>query len=421
MIDNGMNRRGFLNALARGMAAAALPGSLAGSSFLSCGVGGGKDLEEILITRIERVLIEGKRPRIIGRNSRRGVHGQTVREPVVRLHTDSGLTGWGWSRVKADQAETLLGRKLGEVFDPKTGTKDEFLAFDFPLWDLAGRVLGKSVHKILGDKGDDPAPVYDGSIYIDDLHPETGKDIGIGPVLDNVGAGLDIGFRAFKVKIGRGHKWMESEAGFRRDVEVLGAIRNIVGPEVKIAVDANNGFTPEEARRLLQEAGDYNIFWFEEPFPEKLEDCVSYKRFIADGGWGTLLADGEGSDRREAEFTEIVQAGGIDVVQFDMRGYSLTKWLAYLRVIEEMEILTAPHNWGSHLSGFYIAQFGRGCRHFCMGEIDTMEMPGVTANGYKLRNGMMTFPDTTGFGLELDPELVEHNLNGEDGWVVGKA
>jgi len=92
--------------------------------------------DNIAITKIEAAVITGTRPRIIGRNSRRGVHGQIVREPVVRLHTNVGVTGWGWSNAKPEDGRRLVGRRLREVFDLTTGTVDDFMKFDLPLWDL---------------------------------------------------------------------------------------------------------------------------------------------------------------------------------------------------------------------------------------------------------------------------------------------
>ena len=376
---------------------------------------------DVRITRIEAAVLRGDRGRIVGRNARKGVHGQRATDPVVRLHTDAGITGWGWSRAKKDSktVRNLLGKRLSDVFEPAIGTHEAFLALDFPLWDLAGRVLGQPVHALLGDAGSHPVPAYDGSIYFDDLDPETGKDRGIGPVLDAVAKGLERGFRAFKVKIGRGNKWMERKAGAARDVEVLRAIRGRIGPKARLLVDANNGYTPEGARDFMHRVRDLDLTWFEEPFPETKDACVAFRAFLRDGGYAALLADGEGSSRNVEAFTEIVRAGGIDVVQFDLRGYTLTRWRDYVTVLVETGTTSAPHNWGSHLSGFYIAQFARGCGHFACGEVDTMTMPAVGSKGYRLADGVMTVPDAPGFGLDLDGDRFARLVK-ETGWTVSR-
>ena len=374
--------------------------------------------DDVVLTTIEAAVLRGTRPRVVGRNARLGVHGDRGSDPVVRLHTGAGVVGWGWSRATPEAARKLVGRKLRDVFDPATGAKDPWLAFDLPLWDLAGRVLGKPVHALLGGRGVHPVPVYDGSIYFDDLDPETARDRGLGHVRDAVKAGLGRGHRAFKAKIGRGHKWMEAKAGLQRDVEALHAIRELIGKDGTLLVDANNGYTAEEARELMRQAGDARLHWLEEPFPEARAACLALKRFLREGGWDTLLADGEGSRKREAAFTAIVRAGGIDVVQFDLRGYTLTRWLRYVPVLEATGTLSAPHNWGSHLSGYYIAAFARGCPRFAMAEIDTMAMPAVRADGYRLRDGRLTVPDAPGFGLELDAVRFATASAGEGGWAI---
>ena len=99
-------------------------------------------------------------------------------------------------------------------------------------------------------------------------------------MLDAVGMGKDSGYKAFKIKVGRGFKWMESEAGLRRDIDVIRAIRDLIGNDMKILIDANNGYTPEEAREVMRQAGDCDIYWFEEPFGEDKDECKSFKEFI---------------------------------------------------------------------------------------------------------------------------------------------
>jgi L-alanine-DL-glutamate epimerase-like enolase superfamily enzyme len=96
--------------------------------------------------------------------------------------------------------------------------------------------------------------------------------------------GLAAGHRAFKVKIGRGAKWMPWEEGYARDVQVLQAIRKHAGPEILIGVDANNGYDLPRTKRLLQDLSDYRFAFLEEMFPEQIEQCLELKQFIAQHG-----------------------------------------------------------------------------------------------------------------------------------------
>ncbi len=414
-----LTRRTFLRRMAGAATLAAGAGvTVAGAGCVRAGASPSLPTD-VRITRIEAATLRGDRGRVVGRNAVKGVHGRHAADPVVRLTTDTGHVGWGWSRAKKDAKATrhLLGKRLVDVFDPARGTRQGYLALDFPLWDLAGRVLERPVYALLGNQGPHPVSAYDGSIYFDDFDPETGKDRGLGPVMDAVAAGLERGFRAFKAKIGRGHKWMDRKAGEARDLEVLRAVRDRIGPDGRLLIDANNGYTPDGARDLIRRVRGLNLYWFEEPFPEAKAACVAFRTFLREGRFGTLLADGEGSGRRTEAFTAIVRAGGIDVVQFDLRGFTLTRWRAYVPVLAETGTVAAPHNWGSHLSGFYIAQFARGCGHFACGEVDWMTMPAVRSGGYHLERGAMTVPETPGFGLDLDAERFARLVK-ETGWTV---
>jgi len=52
-------------------------------------------LGNLIITRVDAVTLTGKRPRVVGCNSQKGSHGGTLSDPIVRLHTDGGIGGWG--------------------------------------------------------------------------------------------------------------------------------------------------------------------------------------------------------------------------------------------------------------------------------------------------------------------------------------
>lgn len=407
-----MNRRDFTSRVSGSIVSSVLTGASFGAVVEQRGAQGSR------IVEVSRARITGKRSRIVGRNSHLGLHGQVVTEPVVALTTDSGIKGWGHSRASQSDATMILGKRFGELFEVKTGTREEALRFDFPLWDLAGRLAGKSVHQLLGDQGQTRVPVYDGSIYFDDLDPETGNDRGIQTILENVERSLEAGFRGFKLKVGRGFKWMEKRRGLERDVEVVKSVRKLCGPSVTICIDSNVGYTLGETLEVVERLAESDIYFIEEPIPERREDFVAFKRFLRQKGYGTLIALGESAPGHESRFMDFLRSGLVDVIQWDMRAYSLTKWLKFLPVVDETGTITAPHNWNSHLGGFYIAQFGRGCPHFCMGEIDSVRMPGVDSGGYRLAEGLMSVPDSPGFGLELDESLFDRALGEEGAWTV---
>ena len=95
------------------------------------------ELQTERIVRIEKVVLRFRRPRVIGHNARIGTHGDRVVDPVVRIHTHSGAVGVGWSRLDRARAESLVGRKVGELFALPDGALDAGQVIDLPLWDLA--------------------------------------------------------------------------------------------------------------------------------------------------------------------------------------------------------------------------------------------------------------------------------------------
>ena len=88
------------------------------------------------IVKIEKVTLKTPRPREVGFNSRKGAHGVTVVDPVLRIHAEGGAVGVGWSRLDRLGAEALLGRRLNDLFRLPEGTLDRGRSADLPLWDL---------------------------------------------------------------------------------------------------------------------------------------------------------------------------------------------------------------------------------------------------------------------------------------------
>jgi L-alanine-DL-glutamate epimerase-like enolase superfamily enzyme len=346
------------------------------------------------------------------------MQGDSIVDPIVRIYTDTGLIGWARSTAGAPHARLLVGKCLADVFDPERGTALGYEYFDLPLWDLAGRVVGKSVHALLGSKGKKLVSVYDSSIYFEDLDPQTGKDRGLEPVEEAVHQGLGLGYRAFKLKIGRGQRWMERQSGFKRDIEVITRVREVIGNGIPLLIDSNNTFTPEEARALVEAVSGCSPYWFEEPFPEDMETSLAFKRFLHEKNPKILLADGEGTRPHQREILAVLRAGAIDVVQFDLRPCPISAWLPILPLLEEVGIMPAPHNWASFLLNFCVPHMGRGIANFSTAETDPSTMEGVDASRYRLVDGKLEIPDDPGFGLELDHAAVDRLVN-EEGWSVG--
>ena len=212
-----------------------------------------------------------------------------------------------------------------------------------------------------------------------------------------------MGHRAFKVKIGRGAKWMPPKEGYARDVEVLKTIRRHAGPDILIGVDANNGYDLPKTKRLLAELPDYNFAFLEEMFPEEVDKCLELKRFISRHGWKTLVADGE-TQRQLDAYKPFIEARAIDIFQGDMNRFGFEGILTEASWCKPQGLRVAPHNWGS-LVGYYMQlHVGRAITNFYRAERDPLSNPVLIADGYELRDGYSSVPDAPGFGLKLNED-----------------
>jgi L-alanine-DL-glutamate epimerase-like enolase superfamily enzyme len=311
---------------------------------------------------------------------------------------------------------------LDQLWEPGRGARagSPIGRADHALFDLVGKALGVPSWSLIGSGGPALVPVYDGSIYFNDLLPEHAAQ-GVKRLLDEVDMGLERGHRAFKIKVGRGHKWMAPEDGFRRDVEVVLAIRAHVGPDVRLMADANNGLTPEVARRWLDAVADAKLFFIEEPFPETVADSRAFKDFLRHQGQGTLLADGESASAVE-HFDPYLKALAFDVVQPDIRAFGLTlQWEQARRIETEAPgVKLAPHNWGSILGLPMQLMLGRALGSFLMAEIDTATSDLFDLEPYRVRDGAVAVGSEPGNGLVVRDDVLRSKYL-PSGWRVGAA
>jgi D-galactarolactone cycloisomerase len=356
-------------------------------------------LDDQRIARVEATTVRTRYPRTVGRNARLGSHGSGFETTAVVVHTDAGASGWGVVEGRLDGADAVVGRPLLDVFDPATGVTDPAARpLDFALHDLAARIEGIPVHTLLGDRGERAVTCYSGAIYFDDLDPED-TPRGLAAVLENCASDWAAGFRAFKLKIGRGNRWMETEAGFARDIEVTRAVRETY-PDARILVDANNGFSPARTVRFLEQVADCDLFWVEEPFHEEADGLRTLRDHLATSGSRTLIADGE-FDPDEPQLLELAAAGLVDVLLMDVVSYGLTAWRRIMPVLTELGVTSSPHAWGMPLKTLYAAQMAAG-----LGNVLTVEgVPGTTegadGSAYGFDDGVLTVPDTPGFAIPL--------------------
>jgi L-alanine-DL-glutamate epimerase-like enolase superfamily enzyme len=373
------------------------------------------DLRKFKITRVTGFTHVGQRPKMAGKNARLDLHGRQTRDAVLRIATDQGIEGIGESRTTPEAARRLIGRTLDEFWKPGAGVESPLGRADHALYDLVGKALNVPAWRLFGGRGPEWVPVYDGSIYFNDLLPEF-ADRGAARLVEEVEMGLAAGHRAFKIKVGRGHKWMDKEAGFRRDVEVVQSIRKRVGKDVKLMVDANNGYDLDGTLRWLDAVGD-ELFFIEEMFPEVVEQDLKLKDFLRRKGWKTLVADGE-SAREVNHFDPFIAQKALDVLQPDIRALGLTKqWELSRKLPADSGITLAPHNWGSFLGLYMQAVLARGVSNVLICEQDPSASDLFDVSAFVIKEGKMKVPDAAGCGLVLREDVFDRRYK-PAAWTV---
>ncbi len=372
------------------------------------------------ISRIEAGTLVGRRPhrsmyngRMVSPEHLPG-HGDTVRDPLVHVVTSGGAEGWGHSRASPEEAERLLGLPLAEAFGLPAGCTALGRPFDLPLWDLAARLAGVPLYRLLGAAGSRQVPVYDGSIYIDDVGATDDEAVAI--YREEVRVGQAHGHRHFKIKVGRGAYWMPMEEGLARDALVIRTVREAAGPEARVLIDANMANTINTAIDLLRRTRDARVYWFEEPFFEDRPANERLKAWLRENGVATLVADGE--FHPPAYYWDLVRDGLIDIVQLDFRGMGLSGWLATAERIRPWGAQCGPHCWGSLVERFHHAHFAAAVPHYAMLETAPCAMPGLIDDGWTLRDGVLTVPDLPGAGFGVEPEVWARAIAAEGGYAL---
>lgn len=339
-------------------------------------------------------------PRLLGRNARLEEHGYG-RELLVReIITDQGAIGWGLSRrLPPQHTPRVEGHLVSDVFDPAIGTIDPVaMPLDFALYDLAGVILGQPVYRLLGGQGPTLLPVYDAGTYMDDITPAY-ESRGMQAVLDHCRQDWDMGYRGFKVKIGRGCRWMERRAGLHRDIEVTRAVRETF-PDCLLMVDANNGYDCPGFLEYFHQVADCNLFTLEEPFPENRDDLCQLREQIAKLAPQTTVTDGE--SRPDVELLlSLGREGLIQILNIDIESLGLTGWRKLAPRALACGLRLSPHTFDLKIKTHYAAHLLAGIGGVAPVEGVIDETEGVDFNAYCLQDGSLTVPDLPGFGMQL--------------------
>jgi L-alanine-DL-glutamate epimerase-like enolase superfamily enzyme len=194
-------------------------------------------------------------------------------------------------------------------------------AVDTALWDLAARLLGLPLHRLLGSVRDD-VPVYGSGGFTTDTEDQ---------LREQLRGWVAHEFPRVKLKIGE--SWGTAVG---RDLKRVALARQVVGHEVEVFVDANGAYDAPQAIRVGRHLDELGVTWFEEPVSS--DDHVGLRR-VREASAAEVTA-GEYGDSL-AYFAHLLAADTVDCVQVDVTrcgGYTEWRRIAALAASYGLEV-----------------------------------------------------------------------------------
>jgi len=241
---------------------------------------------------------------------------------LVFVHTDAGVVGENLVFTLNDRRTPVLRHMVDELGDLAVGRDAGHIAdfwsrawkdinffghkgipvmgisaIDGALWDAAGKAAGLPLYRMLGGARDRLPAYHSGGLWL---------DRGIDELAREAEGMVAQGFRAVKMRLGMPDP--------REDARRVRAVREAIGPQVRLMADANQGLDEGQAIRLGRLLEEYGLAWFEEPLPAW--DVEGLARVAA--ALDTPIASGETEYTRYG-FRRMLELRSADVLMPDLQ------------------------------------------------------------------------------------------------------
>jgi L-alanine-DL-glutamate epimerase-like enolase superfamily enzyme len=320
---------------------------------------------------------------------------------TIRLETDTGDTGLGYTYTVGDiggaAVQSLLERDLAPLLkgaDPREidalwermwwhlhfvgrGGLAAFAmaAVDIALWDMRARREDLPLWRALG--GESPkVAAYAGGI---DLQFTTEA------LIEQAHGFKAQGFTAIKMKVGRDR--------LTEDVERVAAMREVLGAEFPLLVDANMRWSVEEAVGAAQALAPFDLVWLEEPIIP--DDVAAHARIASEGG--VPIATGENL-HTVYEFEDMIARGGIAFPEPDAATLGgVTPWMKVASLAADRNLPVTSH--GIHDIHVHLLAAVRNASFL---EVHGFGLERFIRAPLVLEEGQAIAPDRPGHGVEFD-------------------
>ena len=273
---------------------------------------------------------------------------------VVEIHTDNGLVGIGNAGLCPDIGKSIIDRKLQPLLLNENPLNTEYLyekmyrstiaygrkgavmaaisALDIALWDIKGKHTEQPVFMLMGGRTKTAIPAYYSRLYTRDLDQ----------LQEEAATYKKQGFQGMKLRCG--YPITEGMAGMKKNIEMVRLVREAVGDEVDVMVEAYMGFNLSYAKRFLKALEPYQPRWVEELLiPDEISNFAKLRKMT-----DIPISGGEHEFGRYG-FHELLQAESLDIFQFDTNrvgGFTEAQKICHMAHTHGVEVI--PHGGQMH-------------------------------------------------------------------------
>lgn len=356
---------------------------------------------------------------------------------LIRVDTDSGLTGYGeagatgpMARARIETMKPLLVGKdpltIEVHFQNLTSLMHTYMAhvptisgIDIALWDLAGKITGLPVSNLLGGPFRESIRMYSHGVGLNMLDRGSCREFA-----ERI-KHMPEGFTAFKCDIApplgiqnaRFANTLESSQ-LRAVAKAYGNVREAVGDEIDIAVHCHNELDAPSAVAVAKAVEFINPLFIEDPLPPPYSEAwMNLRRSTR-----IPLLTGEKLELVRG-FRPFLDTQAVDIVHPDLAfagGFTGVKKIADYAALTRTPV--ALHNVGSLVLTFANAHFGSSIHNFYRSESQlgrpNRYIEGMAASTPpEVRGGQLKVPTGPGLGLDMNPDFLRANLvPGEEFW-----
>ena len=277
---------------------------------------------------------------------------------LVEIETDEGITGWGECFGPGNIAlanKYIVEKVIQPLIIGEDPINKEYIwhkvynllrdsgqkgmpiqalsGIDIALWDILAKKAKLPLYQLLGGKTNSKIPVYGYGMMLQKKSVEELCEL----FKKEANQIKEKNFKAMKMKVGLGPK---------EDLKLVSAVREVIGNDFKLMVDANHAYNKNDALYVGRGLDEMEIYWFEEPVaPEDYDGYKELKEKLK-----INIAGGE------AEFTkygwnQLIKNNCIDIAQPEVCGLGgITEYLKVSALAQSNFIPIVNHVWGSALS-----------------------------------------------------------------------